>query len=148
MKFSARMIPQTSIYRRRRFVHYVVYDLVPTVPFGTYANMEGCLALLPRKSYNKYGFLCLALFVSAGFILIGIASNFDSKATLQCNPDKTLASDLSKTKYIGTQCLLKYAQKFHPSLPLEQPINDKFRTCALTQYYLRLLGKRSCGNLC
>ena len=80
--------------------------------------MEGCLALLPRRSYNKFGFLCLALFVSAGFILIGIASDLDSKATLQCNPDKTLASDLSARKYIETQCLLKYAQKFHPSLPL------------------------------
>ena len=79
--------------------------------------MEGCLALLPRKSYNKFGFLCLALFVSAGVILIGIASDLDSKVTLQCNPDKTIASDLSTRKFIETQCLLKYAQKFHPSLP-------------------------------
>ena len=88
--------------------------------------MESCLALLPRKSYNKFGFLCLALFVSTGFILIGIASNFDSKASLQCNPDKTLASDLSTRKYIETQCLLKYAQKFHPSLPLHNLLMINF----------------------
>ena len=82
--------------------------------------MEGCLALLPRrpKSYNKFGFLCLATFVFAGCIVIGIASNFNSNATLQCNPDKSLASDLSTKKYIATQCLLKYAQEFHPSPPL------------------------------
>ena len=88
--------------------------------------MEGCLALLPRKSYNKFGFLCLALFVSAGSILILIASDFDSKATLQCNPDKSLASDLSTRKYFETQCLLKYAQKFHPLLPLHNLLMINF----------------------
>ena len=86
--------------------------------------MEGCLALLPRKSYNKFGFLCLALFVSAGVILIGIAS--DSKATLQCNPDKSLASDWSTRRFIETQCLLKYAQKFHPLLPLHNLLMINF----------------------
>ena len=88
--------------------------------------MEGCLASLPRKSYNKFGFLCLALFVSAGVILIGIASDFDSKATLQCNPDKTLANDLSTKKYIETQCLLKYTEKFHLSLPLHNLLMINF----------------------
>ncbi len=78
--------------------------------------MEACLKLLPHKSYNKFGLLCLTLFVSIGVVLIGIASDFDSKSTMQCNPD--IASDLSTRKYIDTQCLLKYAQEFHPSLPL------------------------------
>ena len=86
--------------------------------------MEGCLALLPRKSYNKFGFLCLAAFVSAGVILIGIASN--SKATLQCNPDKTLASDLSTRKYIEAHCLLKYAKQFHPLLALRYQLMINF----------------------
>ena len=86
--------------------------------------MEGCLALLPRRSYNKFGFLCLALFVSAGVILIGIAS--DSKATLQCNPDKSLASDLSTRKFIETQCLLKYTKKFLPSLALHYQLMINF----------------------
>ncbi|CAB4035655.1 Hypothetical predicted protein [Paramuricea clavata] len=80
--------------------------------------MESCLKLLPNKSYNKYSLLFLTLFVLIGVVLIGIATDFHSKATLQCNPDKTLASDLSTRKYIETQCLLKYAQEFYPSLPL------------------------------
>ena len=84
------------------------------------ASMEDGLALLiPSKSYNKFGLLCLAAFVSIGVVLIGAASDFDSKATLQCNPDKTLASDLSTRKFIEAQCLLKYAKIFHPSLPLQ-----------------------------
>ena len=86
--------------------------------------MEGCLALLPRRSYNKFGFLCLIAFVSAGVILIGIAS--DSKATLQCNPDKSLASDLSTRKYIEAQCLLKYTKNFLPSLALRYQLMINF----------------------
>ena len=89
--------------------------------------MEDSLALLiPRRSYNKFGFLCLTAFVSVGVILIGIASNLDSKATLQCNPDKTLASDLRTRKFIETQCLFKYTQKFHPSLPLHNQLMVNF----------------------
>ena len=80
--------------------------------------MESCLKFIPSKSYNKVGFLFLALFLSIGVVLIGIASDFDSKATLQCNPDKTLASDLSTRKYIETQCFFKYAQEFYPSMAL------------------------------
>ncbi len=80
--------------------------------------MEACLKLLPHKSFNKFGFLFLTLFVSTGVVVIGIASDHDSKSTMQCNPDKTLASDLSTRKYIDTQCLLKYAQEFIPLLPL------------------------------
>ena len=80
--------------------------------------MESCLKFLPRKSYNTLGFVVLTIFVSIGVVIIGIASDFESKTTLQCNPDKTLASDLSTRKYIETQCFLKYAQEFYPSFPL------------------------------
>ncbi len=81
--------------------------------------MDSCLKLLPKKkSYNRYGYLLLASFVLTGIVIITIATAFDLKATLHCNPDKTLASDLLTRKYIETQCLLKYAQEFHPSLPI------------------------------
>ncbi len=80
--------------------------------------MEACLKLLPHKSYNKFGLLFLTLFVSTGVVVIGITSDLDSKSTMQCNPDKTLASDFSTRKYIDTQCLLKYGHEFIPLLPL------------------------------
>jgi adenylate kinase len=80
--------------------------------------MESCLKSLPRKSYNTFGVVFITSFVSIGIVLIGITSGFESKATLQCNPDKSLASDLSTRKFIDTQCFLKYAQEFLPSLPL------------------------------
>ena len=62
--------------------------------------------------------MLLVLFVSIGIIVIGIATAFDLKTTLQCNSDKTIASDLSTRKFVETQCLLKYAREFHPSIPL------------------------------
>ena len=80
--------------------------------------MESCLKFIPRNSYNTVGWLPLILFVLISVVIIGITSDFESKATLQCNPDKTLASDLSTRKYIETQCFLKYSQEFYPFLPL------------------------------
>ena len=80
--------------------------------------MESCLKFLPRKSYNTLGLVVLTIFVSIGVVIIGIASDFESKTTLQCNPDKTVASVLSTRKYIETQCFLKYAQEFYSSFPL------------------------------
>ena len=80
--------------------------------------MESCLKFIPRKSYNTVGWLSLILFVLISVVIIGITSDFESKATIQCNPDKTLASDLSTRKYIETQCFLKYSQEFYPFLPL------------------------------
>ena len=94
------------------------FNCIETCETNVHANMEACLKLLPHKSYNNFGLLFLTLFVSIGVVVIGIASNFDSKSTMQCNPNKTLASDLSTRKYIDTQCLLKYAQEFIPLLPL------------------------------
>ena len=80
--------------------------------------MEFCLKFIPRKSYNTVGWLSLILFVLISVVIIGITSDFESKATLQCNPDKTIASDLSTRKYIETQCFLKYSQEFYPFMPL------------------------------
>ena len=80
--------------------------------------MESCLKFIPRKSYNTVGWLSLILFVLISVAVIGITSDFESKATIQCNADKTIASDLSTRKYIETQCFLKYSQEFHPFLPL------------------------------
>ena len=80
--------------------------------------MEICLKFLPRKSYDKNGLFLLMIFVSIGVVLIGIAGIFEAQATLECNPDKNLASDVSTRKYIATQCFLKYAQEFYPPLPI------------------------------
>ena len=80
--------------------------------------MDSCWKLLPKKSYNKFGYILLASFVLIGIVIITIATAFDLKATLHCNPDKTLASDLLTRKYIETQCLLKYGQEFYPPLPI------------------------------
>ena len=96
----------------------ILITIQPKLAINTHANMESCWKLLPKKSYNKFGYIVLASFVLIGIVIIGIATSLDLKATLQCNPDKTLASDLSTRKYIETQCLLKYAQEFHPSLPI------------------------------
>ena len=81
--------------------------------------MESCLKFIPRKSYNTVGWAILSIFVSIGLVIIGITSNNESKATIQCNPDKIIASDLSTRKYIETECFLKYAQEFYPFLPLD-----------------------------
>ena len=80
--------------------------------------MEICLKLLPRKSYDKNGLFLLTIFVSIGVVVIGIAGIFEAKATLQCNPDKIIASDASTRKYIDTQCFLKYTQEFYTSVPI------------------------------
>ena len=80
--------------------------------------MEICLKLLPRKSYDKNGLFLLMMFVSIGVVVIGIAGIFEAKATLQCNPDKKIASDASTRKNIDTQCFLKYTQEFYTSLPI------------------------------
>ena len=80
--------------------------------------MEICLKFLPRKSYDKNGLFLLMTFVSTGVVLISIAGIFEAQTTLECNPDKKLASDVSTRKYIATQCFLKYAQEFYPPLPI------------------------------
>ena len=80
--------------------------------------MESWLKLLPRKSYNTFGEIALALFVSIGVVLIGIAGDFESKSSLQCDPNTSLPSSSSTRRYIETQCFLKYAKKYLLALPL------------------------------
>ena len=80
--------------------------------------MEKCLKFLPKKSYNKFGYILLVSFALIGTVVIAAATALDSKATLQCNPDENLASDFSTKSYIETHCGLKYSQKFQSSLPL------------------------------
>ena len=99
---------------------YGIYQIIPQVFYRQIQNatMEICLKLLPRKSYDKNGLFLLMIFVSIGVVVIGIAGIFEAKATLQCNPDKIIASDVSTRKYIDTQCFLKYTQEFYTSLPI------------------------------
>ena len=80
--------------------------------------MESCLKFLPRKSYPWYGLVSLTIFVSICVVIIGLTCDFESKATLQCNPGKKLASELPALLYIETQCFLKYSREFYPFLPL------------------------------
>ena len=83
--------------------------------------MESCLKFLARKSYNTFGVVLLTSFVLIGVVVIGIAIDFETKATLHCNPtnpDKTIASDLSTRKFINRQCFLKYQNKFYFYMPL------------------------------
>ena len=109
--------------------------------------MESCLKLIPRKSYmyNTLGWEALGIFVSIGAVIIGITSTNESKATLQCNPDKTLASDLSTRKYDETECFLKYAQEFYPFLPLDLLSVVNF---GLVLVFSIVYGETSSGNLC
>ena len=78
-------------------------------------ELERCLKIIPTKSYNKFGWLFLIVFEIFGSIIFLIAKDFDSKTILQCNPYQSFSSDLRK--YIETQCLLKYAEKFHHLFP-------------------------------
>ena len=80
--------------------------------------MESCLKFIPRKSYPWYGLVSLTIFVSIGVVIIAITDDLESKATFHCNPEKSLASDLSPP-YIATQCFLKYFQEYYPLLPLK-----------------------------
>ncbi|XP_028391764.1 NACHT, LRR and PYD domains-containing protein 3-like [Dendronephthya gigantea] len=80
--------------------------------------MDSCLKLVPSKCYNTYSSVVLALFVAIGVVLVGITSDYESRSSLECDPNKSFTSTLSKRKYVETQCLLKYGQEFLPSLSL------------------------------
>ena len=117
--------------------------------------MEACLKLLPHKSYNNFGLLFLTLFVSIGIVVIGIASSFDSKSTMQCNPNKTLElQQCNPRERLVNKEIHRHTvsseirSRIHSFIASPQPVCDKFWTCALTQYYLRLFGERSRGNIC
>ena len=106
-------------------------------------EMEVCLKLLPRKCYDKNSLLVLIIFVSIGVVVIGVAGIFEAKATLQCNPDKIIASDASTRKYIETQCFLKYTQEFYTSPPLYALVLLNFGiVCLLNIIYAHLVKHR------
>ena len=107
--------------------------------------MESCLKFLPRKSYNTFGAVLLISFVLIGAIIIGIAIDFESKATLQCNPGKNIASDLSTRKFIDTQCFLKYTQEFYPYLPLHNLFMINFGLVILLNIAYAYLVKHRVG---
>ncbi|XP_028392237.1 NACHT, LRR and PYD domains-containing protein 3-like, partial [Dendronephthya gigantea] len=97
--------------------------------------MENCFKLIPRNCYNTYSSVVLALFVAIGVVLVGIASVFEAKSSLECD----LTSSLLKGKYIETQCRLQYAQEFLPSLPLNVQIVISFGlvvVCSVVYGYL------------
>ena len=79
-------------------------------------NMESCLKFLPQKSFSKLDLLFLSLFVSTGVVLIGIATGFETKATLHCSPDKIIASDF--LTYMEAKCFFDYTETFYPFLPV------------------------------
>ncbi|XP_028391954.1 NACHT, LRR and PYD domains-containing protein 12-like [Dendronephthya gigantea] len=97
--------------------------------------MDSCLKLVPRNCYNTYSSIVLALFVAIGVALVGIASDYESKSSLECD----LTSSLFKGKYIETQCRLQYAQEFLPSLSLNVQIMISFGlvvVCSVVYGYL------------
>ncbi|XP_028391763.1 NACHT, LRR and PYD domains-containing protein 12-like [Dendronephthya gigantea] len=97
--------------------------------------MDSCLKLVPRNCYNTYSSVVVALFVAIGMVLIGIASDYESKSSLECD----LTSSLFKGKYIETQCRLLYAQEFLPSLSLNVQIGLSFGlvvVCSVVYGYL------------
>ncbi|XP_028391964.1 NACHT, LRR and PYD domains-containing protein 3-like [Dendronephthya gigantea] len=97
--------------------------------------MDSCLKLIPRNCYNTYSSVVLALFVAIGVVLVAIASDNESKSSLECD----LTSSLFKGKYIETQCRLQYAQEFLPSLSLNVQIVISFGlvvVCSVVYGYL------------
>ncbi|XP_028391952.1 NACHT, LRR and PYD domains-containing protein 12-like [Dendronephthya gigantea] len=97
--------------------------------------MENCLKLVPRNCYNTYSSVVLALFVAIGVVLVAIASDYESKSSLDCK----LTSSLYEGKYIETQCRLQYAQEFLPSLSLNVQIVISFGlvvVCSVVYGYL------------
>ena len=101
--------------------------------------MENCLSYLSKKGYNKFGYILLVSFALIGTVVIAAAAALDSKATLQCNPDETLVASHSSTKeYIETQCLLEYAQKFQPFLPVYILITLNFGSVLLLSIFYSL----------
>ena len=125
---------------------FILYVLVLGVVASTNirTNMENALILLPlpRKSYNLFGEVVLALFALIGVVLIKIAYDFDAESSLQCNPNESLASNLATRKYIETQCFLKYAQEFLPSLPLHVLIMASFGLVLVLSVIYAFLVKR------
>ena len=78
--------------------------------------MESCMQFIPRKSYNTYGYVVLALFFLIAVFLIGITSDLNAKSNLSCNPGSNV--DIYKRKtFVETECFLKYEQKYNSPVP-------------------------------
>ena len=79
--------------------------------------MESCMQFIPRKSYNTYGYVVLALFFLTAVTLIGITSHLNEKSNLSCNPDKNIVDDIKEKTFVETECFLKYEQKYNSPVP-------------------------------
>ena len=79
--------------------------------------MESCMEFIPRKSYNTYGYVVLALFVFTGVPLAGITSDLNVKSNLSCNPGKNVVNDIKEKTFVETECFLKYEQKYNSPVP-------------------------------
>ena len=75
------------------------------------------MQFIPRKSYNSYGYVVLALFFLTAVILIGVATDLNAKSNLSCNPGKNVAVDISQKIFVQTTCSLKYEQKYNSPVP-------------------------------
>ena len=79
--------------------------------------MESCMQFIPRKSYNTYGYVVLALFFLTAVTLIGITSDLNAKSILSCNPGENVAVDIRQKTFVETTCSLKYEQKYNSPVP-------------------------------
>ena len=106
---------------------------------------ESCLKLLPRKSYDTYGFIHLSLYILTGIILIAIVGSIQSRGTFQCNPDKTISSNLATTKFINSECFRNYEREFYFSLPLFGLVSLNFGLVMLLSIVYAYLVKQRVG---
>ena len=80
-------------------------------------KMESCMQFIPRKSYNTYGYVVLALFFLTAVTLIGITSHLNAKSNLSCNPGKNVVDDIKEKTFVETECFLKYERKYNSPVP-------------------------------
>jgi hypothetical protein len=73
---------------------------------------------LSSKSYNKYGRIILAVVFVLSAILIGVGYDLNEKANFRCNPNTTIAADLTAKNFVETNCYINYEKKHHRSLPV------------------------------
>ena len=79
--------------------------------------MDSCIQFIPRKSYNTYGYVVLALFFLTAVALIAITSALNGKSNLSCNPDKNIVNDIKQKTFVETECFLKYERKYNSPVP-------------------------------
>ena len=84
---------------------------------GIVIKMQNCMQFIPRKSYNGYGYVVLALFFLIAVTLVGITSDLNAKSSLSCNPGKNVVDDIKEKTFVETECFLKYEQKYNSPVP-------------------------------